>query len=450
MARMLLETDAWRAARGLSAGRQYMYEYSRPGVPSLMDHLRLSGSWESLAPPPGCPNPDWKSPRALTVDKRGYVYWADGATIFQCVDGVGERRPRESHVEADEAAKPDQQVVVFHRGEAELLALCTTPGGWICACEQQDTRTRRLMLYSRAIPRAAEFAGEAEGVRMLAEGVGGVACTCSRAGRVYVADPSGANCSDKCSNTCSLWLVDAGPEMRARPPRILPLALPVSTTAVALALSPDQHQLFVATIEGQLHVFWLAPDGSLADPVARPTNLPPGATSCSTFSRQTVQGNIDSSGSTSVTGQLLLATTNGAFGRSSSGGWAALDLNGTPAVTVAHSAALRDLAGPSSVAVGSGSTGAVWPAIESFVSYDSQNCMLYLTCGNGGGVWRRRCTGLGAIIASENPVGSIVRPKKQRQSTNETDDDKEYEVERILDHRWDNRNKTWEYLIQWK
>ena len=30
------------------------------------------------------------------------------------------------------------------------------------------------------------------------------------------------------------------------------------------------------------------------------------------------------------------------------------------------------------------------------------------------------------------------------------DDEEEFEVERILDHRWDHRHKTWEYLIQWK
>eukprot|EP01052_Picozoa_sp_SAG31_P002432 SAG31_NODE_86_length_26973_cov_16.850897_18_plen_160_part_00 len=41
-------------------------------------------------------------------------------------------------------------------------------------------------------------------------------------------------------------------------------------------------------------------------------------------------------------------------------------------------------------------------------------------------------------------------PQKQISLPTETDDEKEYEVERILDHRWDNRNKTWEYLIQWK
>ena len=28
--------------------------------------------------------------------------------------------------------------------------------------------------------------------------------------------------------------------------------------------------------------------------------------------------------------------------------------------------------------------------------------------------------------------------------------EEEYEVERILDHRWDHRHKNWEYLIQWK
>ena len=29
-------------------------------------------------------------------------------------------------------------------------------------------------------------------------------------------------------------------------------------------------------------------------------------------------------------------------------------------------------------------------------------------------------------------------------------DEEEYEVEQILDHRWDNKHKTFEYLIQWK
>ena len=77
----------------------------------------------------------------------------------------------------------------------------------------------------------------------------------------------------------------------------------------------------------------------------------------------------------------------------------------------AHSAAARELRGPSSVAVGSGGAGAVWPAIESFVRYDNARCMLYLTVRGGdgrGGVWRRRCAGLGAIIASEDPLAAAA------------------------------------------
>ena len=117
-----------------------------------MQQLRLSGSWEPLPPPPG--GRPWADPRALTVDKRGYVYWADGPVIYQCVDGVGDRRAREAHCQADEHSC--QPVVVFHRGEKEVTSLCTTPGGWLCACEPHASGGGRLSLYSRAIPRAAE------------------------------------------------------------------------------------------------------------------------------------------------------------------------------------------------------------------------------------------------------------------------------------------------------
>ena len=41
-------------------------------------------------------------------------------------------------------------------------------------------------------------------------------------------------------------------------------------------------------------------------------------------------------------------------------------------------------------------------------------------------------------------------PQKQTSLPAEEYDEEEYEVERILDHRWDNKHKTFEYLIQWK
>jgi hypothetical protein len=41
-------------------------------------------------------------------------------------------------------------------------------------------------------------------------------------------------------------------------------------------------------------------------------------------------------------------------------------------------------------------------------------------------------------------------PQKRISLPAEECDEEEYEVERILDHRWDNKNKTFEYLIQWK
>ena len=157
-------------------------------------------------------------------------------------------------------------------------------------------------------------------------------------------------------------------------------------------------------------------------PVAAPGRLPPGAVAGSTAARQAVDGAEGGSGpfgGGGGGGELLLATANGVFGRTGTGGWAALDLNGTPAVTAAHSAAARELRGPSSVPVGSGGAGAVWPAIESFVRYDNARCMLYLTVRGGGGrggVWRRRCAGLGAIIASEDPLAAAaaVPPREAR------------------------------------
>ena len=53
-------------------------------------------------------------------------------------------------------------------------------------------------------------------------------------------------------------------------------------------------------------------------------------------------------------------------------------------------------------------------------------------------------------LKSATDVTFSKLPRKQISLPAEDSDDEEYEVERILDHRWDNRNKTYEYLIQWK
>ena len=52
---------------------------------------------------------------------------------------------------------------------------------------------------------------------------------------------------------------------------------------------------------------------------------------------------------------------------------------------------------------------------------------------------------------SDSRDGQHVKlPQKRISLPDEECDEEEYEVERILDHRWDNKNKTFEYLIQWK
>ena len=53
-------------------------------------------------------------------------------------------------------------------------------------------------------------------------------------------------------------------------------------------------------------------------------------------------------------------------------------------------------------------------------------------------------------LKSATDVTFSKLPRKQISLPAEESDDEEYEVERILDHRWDNRNKAYEYLIQWK
>ena len=53
-------------------------------------------------------------------------------------------------------------------------------------------------------------------------------------------------------------------------------------------------------------------------------------------------------------------------------------------------------------------------------------------------------------LKSATDVTFSKLPRKQISLPAEDSDEEEYEVERILDHRWDNKNKTFEYLIQWK
>ena len=264
---------------------------------------------------------------------------------------------------------------------------------------------------------------------MLAKGIAGSACTCSRAGRVYVASSDGGlwvrplilvehfgiprrqgprGWAEEFNFPCSVvQVVDAGPDMRAQPPRVVRLVglqLPagaVSVAAAAIALSPDQRQLAIVTQGGEMHCFWLAPDGTLAEPVAKhgAARLPPGAVRGACVGR--------AAASTSVAeGEMLLASTNGVFGRTPTGGWSALDLNGTPAVTAAHSAGsgrqAAQAGGVSAVAIGSGRLGdAIWPAVVPGVEYNNSRCVLYLTCGEGG-VWRRRCGDLAAVVSSED------------------------------------------------
>ena len=118
--------------------------------------MAADGEWEALPPPTG--GGTWAQPGALTTDKRGYVYWSakdyggtGGFAIFQAIDGVTDRRAREAHNEADEDAVGP--TVAFVRGIGRVSSLCTTPGGWLCACQPEQ---EEVWLYSRSIPRSNE------------------------------------------------------------------------------------------------------------------------------------------------------------------------------------------------------------------------------------------------------------------------------------------------------
>ena len=72
---------------------------------------------------------------ALTVDKRGYVYWATRGCIYQCVDNGP--AARECHAEPDEGSGP---VLVFKRdvGEINYVHLRLAGG---CACRPCDEKS---------------------------------------------------------------------------------------------------------------------------------------------------------------------------------------------------------------------------------------------------------------------------------------------------------------------
>ena len=357
-----------------------------------------ASSWE---PVPGAPTHTGPA-AALTVYKRGYVYWAASGCIYQCVDGVTDRRPRECHDEADEGAGP---VLVFKRHVGAVTAMCTTPGGWICACEPVR---KEVWLYSRAmLP-----------YQRIATGVAAESCVCSRRGWLYLAEPT----------TGKLWLIDMGPGMD-KPTAPRPLALQVAGQAVprSLAMSVDQQTLYVAAGAATVWAFSLTATGSLR-PAASPGYHPvePRAPAAELrVESMCVAGGTHGSGDA-----LLAATSIGLQSFDNAG--ATVDVDILPSTLAAgpssgdastsstvlssepaeklppldgderrriadeqhHRWAVNAPHRVTSVAVGPGSA-AQWPRIEAGVKYDTTNCYVYATTAagplpNGGNqVWRR-------------------------------------------------------------
>lgn len=358
---------------------------------------RSTHSWEAI---PGAPtNSD--AAAALTVDKRGYVYWAASGCIYQCVDGVTDRRPHECHDEADEGAGP---VMVFKRHVGTITAMCTAPGGWICACKPAR---KEIWLYSRAMLPD----------QRIATGIAAESCVCSRRGWLYLAEPTAGK----------LWLIDMGPGMD-KPTSPRPLAVPVAGQAVprSLAMSVDQQTLYVAAGAATVWAFSLTATGSLR-PAASPGYHPVEPHAPAAELR--VESMCVAGGTNGGGGALLAATSIGL--QSFDNGGATVDVEIVPPTFAASprsgdasatSTALssepeqklppldrderRRLADKqhhrwavnaphrvTSVVLGPGPA-ALWPRIVAGIKYDTSNCYVYATTAaalpNGGNqVWRR-------------------------------------------------------------
>ena len=362
--------------------------------------MQRHAAWE---PVPGAPA---VTATALTVDKRGYVYWAADGCIFECVDGVTDRRPRECHAEADEGEGP---VLVFKRDVGNVAAMCTTPGGWICACEPVRGE---VWLYSRAMLPD----------QRIATGIAAESCVCNRQGQLFLADPAASK----------LWLIDMGPGMDgASPPRSVSLSIAGQVTPLSLAMSVDQTCLVVAGGAASIWTFPLTPAGTLrpptpAAPKYRPT-LPPAPAAELRVAAMCVAS----------AGILLAATSVGMQVFSAAGETLALELLPTAVETpeaeapgpeggVSEAVALPTLApakrsqaadqqhlrwsveaacrSVTSVVIGSGA-GSPWPHIEAGVKYDMTECCVYATTV-GQGLWRRRCSWSASIPSEDLPTAS--------------------------------------------
>lgn len=354
-----------------------------------------SSRWEAI---PGAPtDPGGDGVAALTVDKRGYVYWAALGCIYECVDGVTDRRPRECHAEVDEGPGP---VLVFKRDVGAISAMCTTPGGWICACEPVR---KEVWLYSRAMLPD----------QCIATGIAAESCVCSRRGFLYLTEPT----------TGKLWLLDMGPGMdSATVPR--PVVIPVTGQAVprSIAMSTDQQTLHVAAGAATVWSFSITATGSLS-PVVLPRFYP--AEPRAPAAELRIESMCVVVANTGHADVLLAATSIGL--QSFDDGGAMLDIEILPstdavipssgnasAASTAQRASEPASLDPderrrvadehhhrwavdvphrvSSVVIGPGAA-AQWPHIEAGVKYDTSNCYIYATAATKPGgdmkVWRR-------------------------------------------------------------
>jgi hypothetical protein len=366
----------YSAASLLPEGQNERASLSSPLVSPPCFPMPPEASWEAV---PGAP--EAAAATALTVDKRGYVYWAALGCIYECVDGVTDRRPRECHDEADEGSGP---VLVFKRDCGNVSAMCTTPGGWVCACEPAR---REVWLYSRAMLPDQKVAA----------GIAAESCVCSRKGWLYLAEPA----------TGALWLVDMGPGMDSPPvPRQVVLPVAGQVPPRSLGMSVDQQTLMVGAGAATIWSFPLSRTGTLLPPAAgSPRYRPeePRAPAAELRVDAMCVAGGDSAGT------LLAATSVGLQGWSEAGetlGVEVVPSAGTdlseisqldgdePAVSKQHRWAVEAPHRVTSVTIGPGAA-APWPHIEAGVTYDMRDCYVYATVASSSSatvdnyLWRR-------------------------------------------------------------
>jgi hypothetical protein len=352
-----------------------------------------SSRWEAI---PGAPtDADGDGAAALTVDKRGYIYWASLGCIYECVDGVTDRRPRECHAESDEGLGP---VLVFKRDVGAISAMCTTPGGWICACAPLR---KEVWLYSRAMLPD----------QCIATGIAAESCVCSRRGCLYLTELT----------TGKLWLINMGPGMDT-PTAPVPIAIPVAGQAVprSLTMSADQQTLYVAAGAATVWAFALTSTGSLS-PAVSPGFYP--AEPRAPAAELRIESMCVAVGKDGHAGGLLAATSIGLQSFDDAGaileilpakdtvGPSSAEASATSSAERASELSSLDpderrqiaderhhrwaVEAPhcvTSVVIGPGAA-AQWPHIEAGVKYDTSNCYVYATAAVpssiGIQVWRR-------------------------------------------------------------